>query len=196
MPLIVANNWSAVVQVALYTAVVLVGIVLPAPSCARWPCSPRRIAVLAYQWFVIRTALATTGATALGLVVIDVLLEHRDQPHPRRDAAAGVGGLRNLVGPLLRHSRLLTQEQSPSAGAVCPAARTDRRAASTSRDVPDRRLALADRLQRADDVPDLVVQERARPQAALDQLAVAARHGCRPASSPARPTGIRWSGSW
>ena len=32
------------------------------------------IAVLVYQWFVIRTALATTGATALGLVVIDVLL--------------------------------------------------------------------------------------------------------------------------
>ena len=47
-----------------------------------------------------------------------------------------------------------------------------------------------------DDVPHLVVQERARPQAAFDQLAVAARHGYRPVSSPATPTGIRWSGSW
>ena len=37
-----------------------------------------------------------------------------------------------------------------------------------------RRLALAHRLQRADDVAHLVVQERARPDAALDQVAVLA----------------------
>ena len=32
------------------------------------------LTVLTYQWFVIRTALGTSGGTALGLVVIDVLL--------------------------------------------------------------------------------------------------------------------------
>ena len=73
MPLIVANNWSAVVQVALYTAVVLVGTLLPA-QLRTLALLVATITVLTYQWFVIRTALGTTGGTALGLVVIDVLL--------------------------------------------------------------------------------------------------------------------------
>ena len=29
--------------------------------------------MLTYQWFVIRTALGTTNATAFGLVVVDIL---------------------------------------------------------------------------------------------------------------------------
>jgi|tagenome__1003787_1003787.scaffolds.fasta_scaffold20498698_2 hypothetical protein len=73
VPLVIANNWSTVVQVALYTTVVLVGMILP-PELRTTALFAATIAVLAYQWFVIRTALATTGATALGLVVIDVLL--------------------------------------------------------------------------------------------------------------------------
>jgi hypothetical protein len=73
VPLIVANNWSAVVQVALYTAVVLVGTILPA-ELRTLALFAATITVLAYQWFVIRTSLATTGFTALGLVVVDVLL--------------------------------------------------------------------------------------------------------------------------
>lgn len=73
VPLIVANNWSTVVQVALYTAVVLVGMILPA-QLRTTALFAATLAVLTYQWFVIRTALATTGVIALGLVVIDVLL--------------------------------------------------------------------------------------------------------------------------
>jgi hypothetical protein len=73
VPLIVANNWSAVIQVALYTVVVLVGMVLPAEMRAT-ALFTSTILVLVYQWFVIRTALGTTGGTAAGLVVIDVLL--------------------------------------------------------------------------------------------------------------------------
>ena len=72
VPLIVANNWSAVVQVALYTAVVLVGTLLPA-QLRTLALFLATIAVLTYQWFVIRTALGTTNATAFGLVVVDIL---------------------------------------------------------------------------------------------------------------------------
>jgi hypothetical protein len=72
VPLIVANNWAAVVQVALYTAVVVLGTVLPA-QLRTLALFAATIAVLAYQWFVIRTALGTTGAIALGLVVVDSL---------------------------------------------------------------------------------------------------------------------------
>ncbi len=73
VPLIVANNWSAVIQVALYTAVVVFGALLPA-EMRTLALFTATIMVLVYQWFVIRTALATTGLTAFGLVVIDVLL--------------------------------------------------------------------------------------------------------------------------
>jgi hypothetical protein len=73
VPLIVANNWSAVIQVALYTAVVVLGTILPT-ELRTLALFSATIMVLVYQWFVIRTALATTGLTAFGLVVIDVLL--------------------------------------------------------------------------------------------------------------------------
>jgi len=73
VPLIVANNWSTVIQVALYTVVVIVGLVLPGPMRATALLTVT-IMVLVYQWFVIRTALATTVGTAMALVVIDLLL--------------------------------------------------------------------------------------------------------------------------
>jgi hypothetical protein len=73
VPLIVANNWSAVIQVALYAAVVLAGTLLPT-QLRTLALLTATIVVLTYQWFVIRTALATTAATAVGLVVLDVLL--------------------------------------------------------------------------------------------------------------------------
>jgi hypothetical protein len=72
VPLIVANNWSAVVQVALYTTVVIVGMVLPA-DLRTLALFVATLAVLTYQWFVIRTALQTTSATAFGLVAVDIL---------------------------------------------------------------------------------------------------------------------------
>ena len=73
VPLIVANNWSTVIQVGLYTAVVVLGLILPAPMRTT-ALLTATVLVLAYQWFVIRTALATTGGTAAALVVIDLLL--------------------------------------------------------------------------------------------------------------------------
>ena len=73
VPLIIANNWSAVVQMGIYTVVVVVGTLLP-PETRALALLLTTLTVLAYQWFVIRTALGTGSGTALGLVVIDVLL--------------------------------------------------------------------------------------------------------------------------
>ena len=73
IPLIVALNWAAVLQIALYAALVVVTLLLPA-DLRTLLLFLATIAVLVYQWFVIRTALRTTGTTAFGLVVIDVLL--------------------------------------------------------------------------------------------------------------------------
>ena len=61
------------VQVALYTAVVVVGTVLPA-DLRTLALFMATLAVLTYQWFVIRTALQTTSGTAFGLVVVDILV--------------------------------------------------------------------------------------------------------------------------
>jgi hypothetical protein len=73
VPLVVASNWGAMLQIGLYTVVVLVSLILPG--------EPRTLlllaataAVLVYQWFVIRTALETSGGIAFGFVVFDVLL--------------------------------------------------------------------------------------------------------------------------
>ncbi|MGD9507139.1 MAG: hypothetical protein AB7X49_01080 [Geminicoccaceae bacterium] len=73
VPLIVANNWSTVIQVAVYTAVVLLGLILPLPMRTT-SLLTATLAILVYQWFVIRSALGTTSGIAAGLVVIDLLL--------------------------------------------------------------------------------------------------------------------------
>ena len=71
--LIVANNWSTVIQVALYTTVVIVGAILPG-HLRLLILFAASVVVLIYQWFVARTALATTSLIAIALVAIDVLL--------------------------------------------------------------------------------------------------------------------------
>ena len=72
VPLVVASNWATVPQVALFVAAVALGLALP----------PMRdgflLAAVAgtftYQWFVVRTALGTTGATALAFILINLLV--------------------------------------------------------------------------------------------------------------------------
>ena len=73
VPLIIANNWAAVVQIAIYTGVVLVGAILPA-ELRSLALLMATLVVLGYQWFVFRTALGSGGGVAAGLVVIDLLL--------------------------------------------------------------------------------------------------------------------------
>lgn len=73
VPLVVAGNWSSALQIGFYTVIVVTSLVLPREMRSVLLLTAT-IAVLAYQWFVIRTALGTGGGIAFGLVVIDVLL--------------------------------------------------------------------------------------------------------------------------
>lgn len=71
--LVVAINWSAVLQTAGFVVVVLLGRVAPG-AFGGWLVLLATGAILAYQWFVIRTALETTGGVALMLLLVDLLL--------------------------------------------------------------------------------------------------------------------------
>jgi hypothetical protein len=71
--LIVAANWAAVIQIAILLAGQIVGFVLPV-VLASLILIVITGSVLFYQWFVIRTALQTTGGIALALVVVDLLI--------------------------------------------------------------------------------------------------------------------------
>jgi hypothetical protein len=73
VPLVVAANWSAVLQIGLYTAVVLTSLILPQDLRAVLVLAAT-IAVLIYQWFVIRSALETSSGIAFGLLIVDALL--------------------------------------------------------------------------------------------------------------------------
>ena len=70
-----AYNWSSVVQMAVYLPVV----VLAATGLLPQPLSESLVfgvmlAMLTYQWFVMRTALDISGVTAALLVLLDLFL--------------------------------------------------------------------------------------------------------------------------
>lgn len=75
VPLIVAVNWSNVVQIALITLVAVLGASEMLPSgvvgilhlvAVIW--------ILTYRWFIAVTALDVPGGIAAGIVVLDLLL--------------------------------------------------------------------------------------------------------------------------
>jgi hypothetical protein len=71
--LIVAHNWSAVLQTAAFVAVVLLGVVLP-QGVGALLVTLTTGAILVYQWFVIRTALQSSGGIALMLLLVDLVV--------------------------------------------------------------------------------------------------------------------------
>jgi hypothetical protein len=71
--LIVAHNWSAVLQTAAFVAVVLLGVVLPG-GLGTLLVTLTTGAILVYQWFVIRTALQSSGGIALMLLLVDLVV--------------------------------------------------------------------------------------------------------------------------
>jgi hypothetical protein len=71
--LIVAHNWSAVLQMAAFLTVVLLGVILPA-VLGTLLVTLTTVAILVYQWFVIRTALRTSGGIALMLLLVDLVI--------------------------------------------------------------------------------------------------------------------------
>jgi hypothetical protein len=71
--LIVAVNWSAVLQTGAFLAVLLLGLIAP-EGLGTLIVTLTTLAILIYQWFVIRTALATTNGIALTLLVVDLVV--------------------------------------------------------------------------------------------------------------------------
>lgn len=71
--LIVAANWASVIQMAAFLAALALGYVLPDPIR---PVVITLVTggILFYQWFVVRTALQTSGGVALAVVLVDLLV--------------------------------------------------------------------------------------------------------------------------
>ncbi len=76
IPLVVASNWAAVVQMVIYLPVLLVGDLGLVPvALAKLLDVVGTAVVIAYRWYVIRIAFATGALGALGLVFIELMLE-------------------------------------------------------------------------------------------------------------------------
>ena len=71
--LIVAHNWSAVLQTGAFVVVILLGAILP-EALATLLVTLATGAILVYQWFVIRTSLQSTGGIALMLLLVDLVV--------------------------------------------------------------------------------------------------------------------------
>lgn len=72
---VAANNWAAVVQMAAYLpAVVLSKLGVLPDGLGSGLVFGVMLAMLVYQWFVLRTALKVSGPAAAGLVMLDLFL--------------------------------------------------------------------------------------------------------------------------
>jgi hypothetical protein len=70
--LVIAVNWAAVIQIAAFLGAV--GLAFVAPPLSGLVLTAATGAILFYQWFVVRTALGTTGGLALLVVLVDLLV--------------------------------------------------------------------------------------------------------------------------
>lgn len=73
VPLVVASNWAAVLQIHFLLAAVLLAALLPDATGAAL-ATAATLATLAYQWLVVRTALEAPGRVAAGFVLLDVVV--------------------------------------------------------------------------------------------------------------------------
>ena len=73
VPLIVALNWGAVLQVLAFLSAIFIGLALPG-MLEGLIMLLVTAAILFYQWFITRSALETSGGVALMLVLIDLVL--------------------------------------------------------------------------------------------------------------------------
>lgn len=75
VPFVIAYNWSAIwVTALLLPPLALLGLGLVGLTLGGLLNLAASIASVYYRWTVTRVSLATTGFTALGLVVVDVVL--------------------------------------------------------------------------------------------------------------------------
>lgn len=70
--MIIAANWAAVIQIGVFLVAIGLGYILP--GFGGLVVTIATGAILFYQWFVIRTALDTSGGIALVLVLIDLFV--------------------------------------------------------------------------------------------------------------------------
>ena len=72
---IVALNWSKVIQMGIYlpVSVLTFSDILPSALAALINLVAS-LGILAYQWFVTRTALDITGFAAVGVVLLDLII--------------------------------------------------------------------------------------------------------------------------
>jgi hypothetical protein len=72
VPLIVATNWAALIQAVAFLAAAVIGGFLG--PLGMFVLLLTMIAVIVYEWYVVRTALDTTTGIAVGFVAVDVML--------------------------------------------------------------------------------------------------------------------------
>ncbi len=72
---IVAYNWSALIQLGLFVPVSILAYSGILPSGLAGPVTiGAQIALLVYEWFIVRTALGLAGFAAAGVVAIDLVI--------------------------------------------------------------------------------------------------------------------------
>ncbi|MGI9493795.1 MAG: hypothetical protein ACR2QF_15470 [Geminicoccaceae bacterium] len=71
--LIVAVNWAAVIEISVMVAGLGLALILP-PDAAKLLIVAIVIGLVIYQWFVIRTALQSTGTLAFAFVLFALLI--------------------------------------------------------------------------------------------------------------------------
>ena len=73
---IVAYNWAAVWQSAAFLPVIILGTMGAMPlAVSQFLTIFVFLAVVVYSWFVSKTAMAVSGSTAAGLVVLGIVLD-------------------------------------------------------------------------------------------------------------------------
>lgn len=72
---IVAYNWAAVLQNAVYLPITIFGLTGALPQGAAGALAMiALVLIFVYTWFITRAALAVPGSTAAGIVILDLLL--------------------------------------------------------------------------------------------------------------------------
>jgi hypothetical protein len=72
VPLIVATNWASLPQAGAFLAATVLGVI--APPWRGGLLLAVVVATLAYEWFVIRTALGSSAGNAAAFVALDLLV--------------------------------------------------------------------------------------------------------------------------
>ena len=71
---IIAHNWSAVIQIAVFLRAMILARGILGAGAGTMLLIAASLAILFYQWFVARTALAVNGGVAAAIVGLDLVI--------------------------------------------------------------------------------------------------------------------------